>query len=409
MISRRALLAAPLLAAPALAQAKPRVVVIGGGFGGATAARAIRRALPGAEVTLIAGGARFVSCPGGNEVIAGLKDAATQVFTYAAMAAEGIAVIPARAEGFDPATRRVRVGGAEVAYDRLVLAPGIVPVFGAIRGYDQAAAKPFPHGWTEGDVEPLRAQLAAFPKGGLAVLAVPATPYRCPPAPYERASLIAHSLKTRGLGGKVLILDSKDSFSQAAQFRAAWAALYPGMIEWIGVSDGGGLAEVDPAAGTLSTDFDSYTPDFANVIPPQRAAPIAAPAMDRTGWCPVDPVRFASAIVPDVHVIGDAAYAGQMSKSAYAAQSQAHRVAAHIAAELGGGPLAATELASICTSLAAPDWGITIGNTYRVQDGTLAEVALPVTSKPDATAADRRAAAQGAHDWFSAATREAWG
>ena len=198
-----------------------------------------------------------------------------------------------------------------------MLAPGIDLRFDALPGYDEAASDKMPHAWKAGEQTMLlRRQIEAMDDGGVVVIAVPAAPLRCPPAPYERASLIAHYLKTRKPRSKILILDAKDGFSQQRLFEAAWKELYPGMIERIALSQGGRVTSVDPATNTIVTDFGNYTAQVANVIPPQKAGRIAeiAGATDNTGWCPIDPVTFASKLVPNIHVIGDACIAAANSQ-----------------------------------------------------------------------------------------------
>ena len=212
------------------------------------------------------------------------------------------------------------------AYDRLVLSPGVDLRFDALPGYDEAAAAKMPHAWKAGEQTLLlRRQLEAMDDGGLVVIAAPANPFRCPPGPYERASLIAHYLKTKKPRSKLLILDAKDTFSKQRLFQNAWKELYPGMIEWVSLSQGGKVNAVDPATNTLITDFGNHTAKVANVIPPQRAGRIAdiAGATDNTGWCAIDPVTFESRSAPNIHVIGDACLAGAMPKSAFSANAQA--------------------------------------------------------------------------------------
>ena len=201
--------------------------------------------------------------------------------------------------------------------------PGVDLRFDALQGYDEAAAAKMPHAWKAGEQTLLlRKQLEAMDDGGLVVIAVPANPFRCPPGPYERASLIAHYLKTKKPRSKLLILDAKDTFSKQRLFQNAWKELYPGMIEWVSLSQGGKVNAVDAATNTLVTDFGNHRPQVANVIPPQRAGRIAenAGATDNTGWCPIDPVTFESKSAPNIHVIGDAAIAGAMPKSAFSAK-----------------------------------------------------------------------------------------
>jgi sulfur oxidation c-type cytochrome SoxX len=220
-------LAALLLPAPALARAAPRVVVVGGGFGGAGCARALRG--HGLDVTLVEARDNYVACPFSNAVIAGLREMDGQRFGYDGLRAAGIAVVHQRAVGVDATARRVSLGdGTVLGYDRLVLSPGVALRFDALPGYDEAAAEALPHAWEAGaQTLLLRRQLDAMADGGTVVMSIPANPYRCPPGPYERASLIAHHLKTRKPRSKLLVLDAKDAFSKQRLFEAAWAALYP--------------------------------------------------------------------------------------------------------------------------------------------------------------------------------------
>jgi sulfide dehydrogenase [flavocytochrome c] flavoprotein subunit len=248
------------LPCPSYAQSAPRVVVIGGGFGGASCARALRKINPRLQVTLIEPNRIFTACPFSNEVIAGLRDIEAQQFGYDKIAASGVTVIAQAAIKIDPQTRLIGLAdGTSRPYDRLVLAPGIDMRFDALPGYDEAATIKMPHAWKAGEQTLLlRHQLEAMEDGGVVVIAVPATPYRCPPAPYERASLIAHYLKAKKPRSKILILDAKDTFSQQRLFENAWKEFYPGMIERIALSDGGRLVSVDPATNTLITDFGNY-------------------------------------------------------------------------------------------------------------------------------------------------------
>src|SRR3954469_8539055 len=296
------------------AQSNARLVVIGGGFGGASCARALRKADPKLDVTLVEPNTTFTSCPLSNEVIAGLRDIAAQQFTYDKIAAEGVRVIAQAATTIDPQARKVTLAdGSTLSYERLVLSPGIDLDFKAVQGYGEAAADKMTHAWKAGpQTLLLKRQIEAMDDGGVVAIAVPANPMRCPPAPYERASLIAHYLKARKPRSKVLILDAKDSFSQQKLFEQAWAALYGGMIERISISQGGRVTEVNATERTIITEFGNYTPEVANIIPPQKAGRIAAAAgaVDHTGWCPIDPMTFASTLVPDIHVIGDACLGG---------------------------------------------------------------------------------------------------
>src|SRR5215510_13576119 len=290
MVTRRTFLSlaasAVLCPAPARAQgAGPRVAVVGGGFGGASCARALRQLDPKIAVTLVEASATFTACPFSNAVIGGLRELAAQQFTYARIAADGITLVPAMATAVDAAGKTVTLAdGTKLAYDRLVLAPGIDIRWGALPGYDEAAAAVMPHAWKAGEQTLLlRRQLEAMDDGGLVVITAPANPFRCPPGPYERASLIAHYLKTKK--SKLLVLDAKDAFSKQRLFQAAWAELYPGLLEWVSLSKGGNVTSVDPATRTLVTDFGRHQAKVANVIPPQKAGRIAEAAgvTDRSG------------------------------------------------------------------------------------------------------------------------------
>jgi NADPH-dependent 2,4-dienoyl-CoA reductase/sulfur reductase-like enzyme len=255
----------------------------------------------------------------------------------------------------------------------------------------------------------LRRQLDAMKDGGLVVISAPANPFRCPPGPYERASLIAWYLKTKKPRSKLIVLDAKDQFSKQRLFTSAWKDLYPGLLEWVPLSQGGKVNSVDPATNTLVTDFATHKADVANVIPPQRAGRIAeiAGVSDRTGWCPVDPVTFESRLQKNIHVIGDAAIMGAMPKSAFAANAQAKICAAAIATLLRGATPAEAKPINTCYSLVAPDYGISIAGVYRVANGQLTDVeGAGGISPADAPPQTRALEATYAEAWFRTITGE---
>ena len=405
MITRRA-----LLATPALAQSAPRVVVIGGGFGGASCARALHGL--GLHTTLVEANPIYTACPFSNAVIAGLRPMEAQRFGYNGIRAAGIAVIHQAATGVAP--RQVTLAdGTTLPFDRLVLSPGIALRFDALQGYSEAAANTLPHAWQAGaQTMLLRDQLAAMPDRGTVIITVPANPYRCPPGPYERASLVAHYLKTRKPRAKLLVLDAKDAFSKQRLFEQAWAALYPGLLEYVPLSGGGRVTAIDAVTRTVSTDFGDHQADVINPIPPQQAGAIAAIAgtTDRSGWCPVNPGTFESRLVPGIHIIGDAATLGAMPKSAFAAHAQARVCATAIHALLTGRQPQIPRLLNTCYSLVAPGYGISIAGAYRPDGDLLADIPGAGGPSPlDAPAATRAAEAAFAEDWFTTVTEDAFG
>jgi NADPH-dependent 2,4-dienoyl-CoA reductase/sulfur reductase-like enzyme len=406
---------AALFPLPGLAQnAGGRVVVVGGGFAGATCARALKQLDPRINVTLVEASSTFTACPFSNDVIAGQREIAAQRFDYRKVAADGVVTAFGAASGVDAQSRAATLAdGTRISYDRLVLAPGVDIRWDALPGYTEAAAEIMPHAWKAGEQTLLlRRQLEAMEDGGLVVISAPANPYRCPPGPYERASLIAYYLKTRKPRSKVIILDAKDAFSKQRLFQDAWKELYGDRLEWVSLSNGGKVTSVEPATKTFVTDFDRHTAAVGNVVPPQKAARIAevAGVTDRTGWCPVDPVTFESKQQANIHVIGDAAIMGAMPKSAFSANSQAKVCAAALAKLLAGQKPDEPRPINTCYSLVAPDYGISVAAVYRPKDGILVEVENSGGVSPlNAPHSIREQEAKFADGWFNTITAEVFG
>jgi sulfide dehydrogenase [flavocytochrome c] flavoprotein subunit len=417
-IDRRTLLtsaavvgAAALLPSPVFAQSQAKVVVIGGGFAGATCARELKRA--GLNVTLVEPNATYTACPFSNGVLAGLRQLPAQQFGYDALKKDGIAIAQQNALRVDAEQKQVALAdGATLAYDRLVLAPGIDLRFDALPGYNEEAARTMPHAWKAGEQTTLlRTQLEAMADGGTVVISAPANPFRCPPGPYERASLIAWYLKTQKPRSKLIILDAKDAFSKQKLFQDAWKQLYPN-LEWVGLSAGGKVTEVDVKEMTLITEFGRHKADVANVIPPQRAGLIAplAGAADRSGWCPIDPVTFEAKERPGIHVIGDACIAGGMPKSAFSANAQAKVCAAAVASLLRNETPQQPKLINTCYSLVTPEYGISVAGVYRPNNGVLTDVeGAGGVSPAEAPASFRALEATYADNWFNTITTEVFG
>ncbi len=363
---------APLLRANGGADGA-KVVVVGGGFAGATCAKYLRRVAPEVSVTLVEPAALYHTCPMSNWVIAGLWQPQALEVNEGGLERHGVKLVRDRVSGIDASRKQVQLaGGDTLKYDRLVVAPGIEFKWGHPEGYDQAAAERMPHAWQGGpQTELLHRQLLAMDDGGVFAIAVPRAPFRCPPGPYERASLVADYLKAHKPRSKVLILDANDKFAKQALFEEGWKKFYPGMIQWVPVTEDGAVRRVDPKTMTLYTDVDEHKVAVANVIPSQSAGAIALKAGlgDASGWCPIDFKSFESPQVPNVHVIGDAALASPMPKSASAANSEAKICALAVASLLRGQPVGEPSFVNTCYSLVAPDYAISINDIFRLSNG----------------------------------------
>ncbi|MCW5624438.1 MAG: FAD-dependent oxidoreductase [Burkholderiales bacterium] len=368
----QAVAAAPIAGLPHLARAdvRPRVVVIGGGFGGGTAAKYLRLWDPGIEVLLIERQPRFISCPMSNLVLSGDRRLDDNVFDYSGLERHGVVRVQAEVDAIDADKREVRTAdGARIRYDRLVLSPGIDFRWGDIQGLDAADAdREIPHAWKAGpQTELLRRQLAAMPDGGVYLLSIPKSPYRCPPGPYERISLIASYFKREKPRSKVLVVDANPEIvSKKGLFTQAWADLYPGLIEYV---PGNAIVEVDVRRKTARTDFDGFRADVLNIVPPHGAGTIAhrAGVVSVDGrWAGVDFQTYESLVVPGIHVLGDATSAGPAPKSAHTANNQAKIAASAIIALLRGKPPTAVPVsANTCYSFVSPEEAVHIAAVYR--------------------------------------------
>lgn len=409
------LAAASLLPAPALAQGRARVAIVGGGFGGAAAARTLAEAAPEIDVTLVTDTGSFTTCPFSNLVIAGEMPLSQITFGYDGLAAAGVEVRQGRAAEIDAGAKVVRLeDGGEVAFDRAIVSPGIDLKFDAVPGYDEAAAEVMPHAWKAGaQTELLRDQLAALPEGGVFLMVVPNNPYRCPPGPYERASLVAHALSRSNPRAKIIIVDGKDSFSKQSLFMEGWEKLYPGMITHVPFGETGGIFEARPAEREVETAFETFRGDVVNFIPPQKAADVVL----RSGfggdgeWCQIDQATFESALAPGVHLLGDAAIVGDMPKSGFSAAAQGAACAHVVAALLRGEAPPQAVLLNTCYSLLSPDYGISVAGVYRLNgEGRLASVEGSGGNSPlGADDAFHRAEAGYARSWYASLTRHVFG
>ncbi len=310
-----------------------RVVVVGGGPGGISVAKNIKRSNPEIEVTLVERNAKYSTCFGSNWVFADIKAMEDITFNYHNLSNKhGVNVIHDEVIGVDIDTQQVKLAtGKPLSYDRLVVSPGISFRWDMIEGHDETTTFMVPHAWQAGhETLMLKAQLDAMPENGTMVLATPPNPFRCPPGPYERASMIAKFMKANKPKAKLVILDAKDKFSKQGLFTAGWEHEYGfntdnSIIEWVSKSNGGDVARIDPRKKELITaDGETIKADVINYVPAQKASMTAVRLglADDSGWCPIDHQTFESKLVPNIHVLGDASISSPMPKSAFAADSQ---------------------------------------------------------------------------------------
>jgi sulfide dehydrogenase [flavocytochrome c] flavoprotein subunit len=399
---------------PLRSQARARVVVIGGGAGGATCARYLAKDSQGAlAVTLVEEQLRYTTCFYSNLYAVGWRTFASITHGYDGLEAAGVEIARTRAVGVDPMAKSVRLeGGETLTYDRLVVAPGIDLDYDSIEGYSEQAAEIMPHSWKAGaQTKLLKSQVQAMPDGGLFVITAPPDPYRCPPGPYERASLVAYYFTQGKPNSKVLILDAKDKFSKQALFEEAWNTYYKGIVEWIPGEFGGKITAVDTKAMTItSATGDLHKADVANVVPAQKAGRIAHEAglVDGSGWCPIVPASMASQKQPDVYVLGDAAIASAMPKSAFSANSQAKVVAMTVRSELTGSRAFPARYRNTCWSSLAPNDTVKLGASYRPGEEKIESVdsfISKVGESDDVRMANRKEA----DAWYDSITADIFG
>ncbi len=362
---------------PVFAQAVPKVVVIGGGAGGATLAHYLARESAGAiDVTLVEPKEAYTTCFHSNLYLGGFKTFEDITHGYDGLTAAGVTHVRQTAEAIDRDARSVRLSdGVDLAYDHLVVAPGIEILYDRVPGYSPEAAEVMPHAWLPGaQTRLLHDQLNALEDGAQIVMICPPNPYRCPPGPYERVSMMAHVLKSKGhTSSRIVVLDAKESFSKQALFQEGWERHFPGMVEWQDPTIHGGIGGVDAATMTVETDLADYQADLINVIPPQAAGRIATDAglANETGYCPILPENMRSAVDANITVLGDATIAGDMPKSAFSANSQAKVAANAIRAELTGSAAFPARYANTCWSLITTDDAVKVGGAYAPQDGKI--------------------------------------
>lgn len=420
-INRRAFIGTGVAATAALsapkvwgaAHGKPKVVVIGGGAGGATAARYLAKDSKGEiDVTLVEPTRTYYTCFFSNLYLGGFREMSSIGHTYGTLASEyGINVVHDWAIGIDRDAKTVTLaGGATLSYDRLILSPGIDFVDGAVAGWDITAQNAMPHAYKAGSQsELLKAQIEAMPQGGTFAMVAPPNPFRCPPGPYERVSMVAHTLSQINPTAKILIADPKPKFSKMALFQEGWSNHYDGMIDWVGPDFGGDKVEVDPGAMTVSIDGEKTKVDVCNVIPAMKAGRICEIAGITDGnWAPVNGHTMQSRIDENIHVLGDASAQGDMPKSGFSANSQAKVAAMAVRGALTGSKVFPAKFSNTCWSLLDTDDGVKVGATYKATDEKIAKVDGFI-SKTGEDAALRKATYEESVGWYAGITSDMFG
>ena len=365
------------LTSVSLPKDKKRVVVVGGGFGGATAAKYLKRFSPETEVILIEQNKEYYTCPFGNTVIAGLNDIEYIKHDYKTLESKyKVKVIHAKVKKVDGAINSVILeNGDVIPYHRAVVSPGID--FKYEKGYVEGSEMYAPHAYKAGpQTTLLREQLEGMKDGGTYVMVAPPNPFRCPPGPYERISLVAHYLKTHKPSSKIIILDQKNKFSKQGLFQEGWEKLYGDMIEWRSAEFGGKVLEVNPKTLELTTEDEVVKADVLNYIPSQKAGQLAFDSgLTQGDWCPINTKTFESRLVKNVHVIGDASIATKMPKSGFSANSQAKVAALQISRLLRKQAVVnPPKLANTCYSLIAPKYGISVAAVYEAHEDKIVKV-----------------------------------
>ena len=399
-----------------LGQSKPKVVIIGGGAGGATMARYLASDSDGQlDITLIEDSPRYTTCFFSNLYLGNIFDFESITFDYDTLASGyGVNLVNAYAEAIDPQAQQVILrDGTSFPYDRLVVAPGIEIIYEDVPGYSKEAAEVAPHAWQAGpQTALLKQKLDTLEDGQNIVMVTPPNPYRCPPGPYERASMMAQVLSLKGFkNSSIFIIDRKTTFAKQALFTEGWEKHYPGMIEWYPPDILGDIVEVDVEAGTVETDFDTFEGSLLNIIPAQKAGAIAASAglTDESGFCPIDATSMRSLLDENIFVIGDASIAGDMPKSGFSANSQAKVASMTIRAELLSSRLYPATYANVCWSLISLANGVKVGAHYAPGDDGQIRSTSTFVSQSGESAATRTATYQESVAWYSSIIKDMFG
>ena len=407
-----AIAAAGSFPCPVFAQAKPKLVVVGGGPGGTTVAKYVAKDSAGAiEVTLVEPAKQFTTCFHSNLYLGGFRSFQSITHSYDAIAKKyGVKLVNQSAAAIDRDKKTVRLGnGTTLSYDRLLIAPGIDIKFDSVPGYSEAAAEIMPHAWKAGpQTQLLKKQLDSLRDGDTIVMIAPPNPYRCPPGPYERVSMMAHVLKAKGhKKSKIIILDPKPNFSKQALFMEGWQKHYPGMVEWQDPKMHGGIKGVDAKTKTVKTDLAEYKAQLVNVIPAQMAGKIARDAglTNASGFCPINPENMKSTNDANIYIVGDASIAGEMPKSGFSANSQAKVAALMIRGELASARTFPARYTNTCWSLIETNDTVKVGGRYEAKDGKIAAVETFISKTGESAELRKQTQAENM-DWYAGITAD---
>lgn len=392
-----------------------RVIVIGGGFGGAGCAKYLKRFDSKIDVTLIEPKTTYMTCPGSNWYLSGFKTKEDITHDYKMLESKhNVDVIHKMVTGIDAAKKTVTLGDGDILkYDRLVVSTGIDFKYSAIEGYSKEVAQKIPHSYQAGpQTTLLYNQLRKMKQGGTFVISAPKNPYRCPPGPYERVSMIAEYFKDHNPTAKIIILDSKKKFPKQKEFEEGWGILYGDMIKWVSAKKGGHVTKVDPKTMTVYSKYKNIKADVINLIPPQKAAALAFSAglTNKKGWCPVNAKTFESKIHKDIHVIGDSCFVGQMPKSAHSAVLQAKTCAAVIVSDFNNFTPPTVRNAIACYSLVGEHYGVGVVAAFKLKNDMYIRIkeATGVAAPAGTPLAFRRQEAAYAKGWYKSITADVW-
>ena len=358
---------------------KPKVVILGGGFGGGTCLRYFESFSEEIEIILIEKNKYYYTCPFSNYVLGGFRSINQNKFQYKLIDRTRMKIVYDEVKFIDSEKKKLELKNNDyIKYDWLILSPGISFKTNQIDGYNPNTNLEHPHGWSGKQADIISKKINSLENNSKIIISAPEYPYRCPPAPYERASLIAHNLKKKGLKFKIIILDNKDSFTKKELFFEAWKELYSDNIEWVSKKNGGKIVKLDSKKKFVITESgEKISGDLINIIPEQRASNIFFKSnLIKDDWCEVNPTTFELKNNKSIHVVGDSINAWDMPKSAFSANSQGKACSENIINLILEKKVSNPVFLNTCYSLASPNYGFSVTSWYRVNSSNTKIVSL---------------------------------